>query len=185
MGSTLVLKLLSTTRIDDAKYGVYSHRLGDLWLVGGASNTGGAVLRAFFSDDELAELSDRISQDQPSPFSYYPLLTPGERFPVNDPHLEPCLVPRPEDPVKFLHGLLTSMATIEAQGYRLLQQLGATPLQSVYTAGGGAKNEAWSHIRSRQLGIEVTRSPHTEAAYGSAQLALRTLIGPSTRNQIQ
>ena len=179
LGSTLVLKLLSTTRIDDAQYGVYSHRLGDLWLVGGASNTGGAVLRAFFSDEELAELSDRIPRHQPSALAYYPLLAPGERFPVNDPNLVPCIEPRPEDPTEFLHGLLESMARIEAQGYRLLQQLGATPLQTVYTAGGGAKNESWTHIRSRQLGLEVRRSPQTEAAYGSAQLALRSMVNPN------
>lgn len=47
LGSTLVLKLLSKTKIDDSRYGIYSHRLGDLWLVGGASNTGGAVLKHF------------------------------------------------------------------------------------------------------------------------------------------
>lgn len=40
LGSTLAIKLLSETRVDDARYGVYSHRLGDSWLVGGASNTG-------------------------------------------------------------------------------------------------------------------------------------------------
>lgn len=36
LGSTLAVKLLSHTRVDDAEYGVYSHRLGDLWLVGEA-----------------------------------------------------------------------------------------------------------------------------------------------------
>ncbi|WP_448563662.1 FGGY family carbohydrate kinase [Trichothermofontia sp.] len=35
LGSTLVLKLLSETRIEAAQYGIYSHRLGDRWLVGG------------------------------------------------------------------------------------------------------------------------------------------------------
>ena len=35
LGSTLVLKQLSTQRIDAPEYGVYSHRYGDLWLVGG------------------------------------------------------------------------------------------------------------------------------------------------------
>lgn len=40
LGSTLAIKLLSDTRVDDARYGVYSHRLGGSWLVGGASNTG-------------------------------------------------------------------------------------------------------------------------------------------------
>lgn len=29
LGSTMAVKLLSTTRVDDAAYGVYSHRLGE------------------------------------------------------------------------------------------------------------------------------------------------------------
>jgi sugar (pentulose or hexulose) kinase len=48
LGSTLVLKLLSSQKVDDSNYGIYSHRLGNLWLTGGASNTGGAVLKSFF-----------------------------------------------------------------------------------------------------------------------------------------
>ena len=34
LGSSLAVKLLSRTRVDDSAFGVYSHRLGDLWLVG-------------------------------------------------------------------------------------------------------------------------------------------------------
>ena len=171
LGSTLVLKLLSETPVENTSYGIYSHRLGDLWLVGGASNTGGAVLQQFFSPAELADLSAQIPVQQESPLTYYPLVRPGERFPNNDPDHLPQLVPRPADPVAFLHGLLESMARIEAQGYRLLQQLGATPLTHVYTAGGGATNAAWTAIRDRQLGVPVIPSLHTEAAYGTAQLA--------------
>ena len=37
LGSTLAVKLLSDTRVDDAATGVYSHRLGDAWLVGAAT----------------------------------------------------------------------------------------------------------------------------------------------------
>ncbi|MFM7428242.1 MAG: FGGY-family carbohydrate kinase [Elainella sp.] len=170
LGSTLVLKLLSTRRVDSAPYGIYSHRLGDLWLVGGASNTGGAVLRQFFSDTELTQLSAQIQPEQPSPFDYYPLLQPGERFPINDPDLPPRLTPRP-DPVPFLHGLLESMARIETQGYQRLQELGAPALQQVYTAGGGAKNPAWTAIRARLLQVPVRASLQTEAAYGTALLA--------------
>ncbi len=62
---------------------------------GGASNTGGAVLKEFFTSDQLKELSAQIDPDQPSGLDYYPLTKPGERFPVNDPHLEPRLTPRP------------------------------------------------------------------------------------------
>lgn len=171
LGSTLVLKLLSKTRVDDDRYGIYSHRLGDLWLVGGASNVGGAVLRKFFTDTELTQLSPQIQVEQESPLNYYPLLTPGERFPVNDPQLPPCLQPRPENPVEFLHGLLESLARIEAQGYTLLQQPGATRLTQVYSAGGGAKNSTWTQIRSRHLKVPLVPPIHTAAAYGAACLA--------------
>jgi D-ribulokinase len=171
LGSTLVLKLLSKQRIDRSEHGIYSHRLGDLWLVGGASNSGGAVLSHFFSIQELNELSQRINPEKVSSFQYYPLLKPGERFPINDPDLQPCLDPRPENAVEFLHGLLESLSRIEAEGYRLLQQFGATPLQQVLTAGGGAKNEAWRSIRERHLKVPVRSSVQEQAAYGTAQLA--------------
>lgn len=171
LGSTLVLKLLSTTRLEDARYGIYSHRFGEQWLVGGASNTGGAVLRQFFTNAELDQLSHQINPDQPSALQYYPLLKPGERFPINDPHLAPCLEPRPEQAAEFLQGLFEGIAEIEAMGYRLLQQLGATPLTQVYTAGGGAKNSVWTTIRSRRLQVPVLSALQTEAAYGTALLA--------------
>ena len=111
LGSTLVLKLLSQTMVENNTYGIYSHRLGNQWLVGGASNTGGGVLQQFFTPEELANLSDRINTEVASPLDYYPLTQPGERFPINDPHLLPRLEPRPADPAAFLHGLLESMGT--------------------------------------------------------------------------
>ncbi|MBZ8179422.1 FGGY-family carbohydrate kinase [Oscillatoria salina] len=171
LGSTLVLKLLSDKRVEDAKYGIYSHRLGNLWLTGGASNTGGAVLREFFSDEELARLSSQIDGNVESPLTYYPLLAVGDRFPINDPNLPPQLEPRPDNPVEFLHGLLESIARIEARGYQLLQDLGATQLSRVYTAGGGAKNATWRKIRQRHLQVPVTSSENTAAAFGTALLA--------------
>ena len=178
LGSTLVLKLLSRSRVDNSRYGIYSHRLeplsninGTLWLPGGASNTGGAVLRQFFSDRELTELSRQIDPSRESPLDYYPLIKPGERFPINDPKLLPRLEPRPDNPVEFLHGLLESMARIEARGYQLLQELGATKLARVYTAGGGTQNPVWTAIRERHLQVPIVNSVHTEAAYGTALLA--------------
>ncbi len=180
LGSTLVLKLLSRKRLEDARYGIYSHRLGDLWLVGGASNTGGAVLRQFFTDAELKSLSSEIEPENKSELDYYPLLGVGDRFPINDPNLPPRLEPRPDNPVKFLHGLLESIARIEAQGYSLLQKLGADHLSCVYTAGGGAANSTWTAIRARCLGVKVVRSENTEAAYGTALLAI-TGVGKTNR----
>jgi D-ribulokinase len=173
LGSTLVIKLLSQTRVEDVRYGIYSHRWGDLWLVGGASNTGGAVLRHFFSDAELVRLSQEIDPDLPSELDYYPLLTPGDRFPINDPNLPPRLTPRPDRNSEFLHGLLTGIAKIEAHGYQLLAELGATPLTSIQTAGGGANNPTWTKIRQRYLPAPISISQQQEAAYGTALLAQR------------
>ena len=173
LGSTLVLKVVSTRPVTSAAHGVYTHRLGDIWLAGGASNTGGAVLASFFTSDELDRLSAAIAFGRPSALDYYPLVAPGERFPINDPALVPRLVPRPAEDREFLHGLLESMARIERDGYRLLNSLGAPYPKRVVTTGGGACNEAWLHIRERVLGVPVTRAAMTEAAYGAALLAVR------------
>ncbi|MBA0602063.1 hypothetical protein Gorai_002259 [Gossypium raimondii] len=173
LGSTLAIKLLSTTRIEDARYGVYSHRLDDKWLVGGASNTGGAVLKENFSDEQLEKLSEHINPMEASPLDYYPLKSVGERFPVANPKMEPRLHPRPESDVEYLHGILESIARIEAKAYMLLKDLGATQVDEVFTAGGGAKNEKWTKIRERVLGLPVSRATQTEAAYGAALLALK------------
>lgn len=85
----MAIKLLSTSRIEDARFGVYSHRLDDKWLVGGASNTGGAVLRQIFNDEQLQKLSEHINPMEASPLDYYPLQAAGERFPVADPKMLP------------------------------------------------------------------------------------------------
>ena len=170
LGSTLVLKLLSRTRVENADLGIYSHRLGDLWLTGGASNTGGAVLKHFFTDAELASFSSQIEAYK-SNLDYYPLLKMGDRFPINDPLLPPRLEPRPDSDVEFLHGLLESMARIEAKGYELLQQLSADKLTCVYTAGGGAKNSVWTKIRGFYLQVPMLSPIQTSAAYGTALLA--------------
>lgn len=175
LGTTLVLKLLSERRVEAAEFGVYSHRFGDLWLAGGASNAGGGVLRQFFDDKQLAELSSNINPASDSPLDYYPLPAPGERFPINDPQLAPRLSPRPADDAKFLHGLLQGLARIEAAGYAKLAELGAMPLRAVVTAGGGAKNPAWMQMRQRLLGVPVASAAQGEAAYGAALLGMRGL----------
>jgi len=183
LGSTLAVKLLSTSRVDSADFGIYSHRLpGGEWLVGGASNTGGAVLRSVWggadSDAQLASLSSRIDPSVASPLHLYPLVTAGERFPVCDPGLQPVMGPRPDDDALYLHALLEGMARIEADGYHQLARLGATSLRRVLTAGGGARNAQWTAIRERVLGVPVDASAQGEAAYGAALLARRALASP-------
>ena len=152
-------------------HGVYSHRLGDRWLTGGASNSGGAVLAQYFSAEELRALTPLLKPDVPTGLDYYPLPSTGERFPVNDPALAPRLSPRPADRVVFLQGLLEGIARIEARGYELLAELGAPRLTALWTGGGGAQNPAWERIRARALKVEMRHARSEQAAYGSALLA--------------
>jgi sugar (pentulose or hexulose) kinase len=171
LGSTLVVKVWSERPVNAAQFGVYSHRLNDRWLAGGASNSGGAVLRQHFSDAELADLSATLDPHRSTGLDYYPLPATGERFPVNDPDLQPRLAPVPADRAVFLQGMLEGIARIEADGYRRLAELGAPFPSRVFTAGGGAANPAWSAIRQRLLGVPVMTATHGEAAYGVASLA--------------
>ena len=170
LGTTLAIKLLSPTRIDAPNIGLYSHKLGDHWLVGGASNTGGGVLEHFFSVQELRELSAQIDPATPSGLDYYPLLKPGERFPIKDPNLSPRLTPRPASDTAFLHGLMESIARIEAECYSVMARLNAPRPEVIYTAGGGGSNPTWNAIRRRIMGVDIQTPDQTEAAVGTARL---------------
>lgn len=171
LGSTLVLKLLSDKPVTSPEHGVYSHRLGDTWLIGGASNAGGATLLQYFNPQQMEEMTPLLQPDQPTGLGYYPLPAEGERFPVNNPHLKPVLEPLPGDSVVFFQGMLEGIADIEAQGYRLLHSLGAPAVRVVFTTGGGAHNTAWTRIRARLLGTEMKPARSTQAAYGVATIA--------------
>lgn len=171
LGSTITMKMLCDQPLFDPAYGVYSHRIGDKWLAGGASNTGGAVLAHYFSADEISLLSGQLNPDRSAVFNYYPLLSAGERFPHNDGNWQPRLMPRPDSDVEFLHELFSGMAAIESLGYQRLAELGAPPQLSMRTVGGGALNSQWTEIRRRQLKLPFHQPLSTEAAVGSALLA--------------
>nr|WP_274616044.1 FGGY-family carbohydrate kinase [Sphingomonas sp. ACRSK] len=187
LGSSLTLKLLSDRPIVSPEHGIYSHRIAGGWLVGGASNTGGRVLAAYFGADQLTALSSRIDPDRAARLDYYPLLAKGERFPVADPGKSPRLSPRPTSETDFLHELLAGIAAIEAQGYARLQALGAPALRSVHSVGGGAGNPIWTAMRQRTLAVPFLPARSHEAAAGAARLALLAITPSRTgsdRNQI-
>jgi hypothetical protein len=172
LGSTLVLKVVADTPVFAPEFGVYSQPLpSGRWLVGGASNSGGVVLRQYFSDAQLAAMTPRLRPEHPTGLDYYPLPAIGERFPVNDPGKQPRLAPRPEDDAQFFQGILEGIARIEAEGYALLARLGAPYPISVRSTGGGAQNAAWTAIRAHFLGSIMKPAHSTDAAYGAALLA--------------
>ena len=199
LGSTLAIKQVSTTYVEDASVGVYSHRYpsvllpkgeeslegeqraDEAWLVGGASNVGCAVLRQeAFSVDELQSLSNDIDPNTESPLSYYPLTRKGERFPVADSNKEPNLSPKVDDRKDYLHGILQGISDVEIDGFKALAKLGASPAKpgKIWTCGGGAQNDMWSEMRQRRLKeafgneyAEVAKAENVEASFGAAILA--------------
>ena len=175
LGSTLVLKIISDVEINDPAHGVYSQPYGQYWLVGGASNSGGAVLQYYFSEEQMLELSKELKPSVHTNLNYYPLIEVGERFPINDPNLEPRLSPRVDNDALFFQGLLEGIAEIEHTGYKLLEKLGAPYPTSVQTSGGGANNLNWQKMRQHKLGIPVTAAKQTAAAYGAAKLAAKII----------
>lgn len=173
LGTTLTIKLLSGTPVFAPDFGIYSHRIGDQWLAGGASNTGGAAIGRYFSNEDLARLTPLLEPDVPTGLDYYPLPKPGERFPINDPSFAPRLEPRPTDDRVFFQAILEGIAAIEAKAYTRLAELGASPLASIRTAGGGASNPAWTKMRLKALGVPEQPSLSEHAAVGTARLAWR------------
>jgi sugar (pentulose or hexulose) kinase len=171
VGTTLTLKLLSDRPIFEPRYGVYSHLLLGRWLAGGASNSGGGALLAFFTSAEMDALGPELDPDRPTGLDYYPLARPGERFPISDPAFAPRLTPQPQERARFLQGLFEGVASVEALGYARLAELGAPPLRSLRTVGGGARNPAWTRIRARVTGAPMREARSDEAAYGAALLA--------------
>lgn len=188
LGSTLAIKYVSKNYVEDADRGVYSHRFPSVfstgndacWLAGGASNVGCAVLRQEkFSTAELESLSAEIDPNSDSSLKFYPLVKPGERFPVADSSKQPLLTPVPDSRKEYLHGILQSISDVESDGFAALGALGASPAHPsvVLTCGGGSRNDMWNKLRERRLnnafssGVRVLKAENTEASFGAAILA--------------
>ena len=180
LGSTLVLKIISDKPVFAPEFGIYSHRLGEYWLAGGASNSGGCVLKKYFNQQQLDAMTPRLKPREKTGLNYYPLASTGERFPRNDAHLQPKLEPRPGDDLIFFQAILEGISDIEAEGYQQLTKLGAPTPKRVFSAGGGSNNPAWREIREDTLSTPVIIAEQTEASYGSALLAQQGYSGETS-----
>ena len=172
LGTTLVLKQFAPAPLKGP--GINNHRIAGRWLVGGASNAGGGVLRQFFSQEQLEELSRQINPERPSGLGLRPLPHKGERFPIDDPELEPVLEPRPVSDALYLQALLEGLSNIESQGWQRLEELGAPKVQRVLSVGGGASNPQWRALRQKLLNKPVLNRSKASPAAAMALLARQT-----------
>jgi len=195
LGSTLAVKMIVPTPVFNQKYGIYSHKLKGNWLIGGASNSGGAVLLKEYS---LAEIEYLIDSIEPSHLTvealnptnrYYPLNTIGERFPIFDAQLKPKMPQKPKEPLtihttlpknsallkahqRYFLNLIKGLVYIEDLAYKRLTQVSEQPVKRLYSVGGGEKNSVWQQCRRAQFAtqFELKTAHSLDAAYGVTKL---------------
>jgi len=175
LGTTLVLKAVSSHRVESADGAVYSHYSPDGdWWPGGASSCGAGGLSGLRGDD-LARLDGAAASRGPASVVCYPLVRPGERFPVADPALHAVWSGEPRDDVEAHRALLEGVAFVERLGLETLAHLGA-PSRRHVLAGGGTRSDTWNRLRATVLtGHEVSVAARLGSAVGAAVLAALAL----------
>ena len=173
LGSTIVVKKFVDKPL--LGKGISNHKILGNWLSGGASNSGAAILLDFFNLEYIKELSQQINPYKSTGIELIPLSKKGERFPIDDPNLQPKLEPRPVSDSLYLHALLENLAKVEARCWNKLHELGADLPKQIITIGGGAKNTTWKKIREKEIGIPIKTCNRPPAA-GVASIALKALL---------
>ena len=169
LGTTIVVKKIVNKPIKEK--GITTHRVCRDWICGGASNAGCGILSKFFSDLEIKELSRQINTSKKTYINLLPLNSRGERFPVNNPFLEPILSPRPVSDSLYLHALFEGLARIELKGWEKLYEMTGSLPKRIITIGGGSKNPQWRAIREKIINIPIVSCKKT-TSFGTALLAL-------------
>lgn len=177
LGSTLAFKLLTHRPYFDAEKGIYSHRLWQQWLVGGASNSGGACLLEVFELEQLKQLAqEQLIQPSPMP-DYYPLpkQRTGERFPIKDSAMRALPIPDNFSNTEYFSTLIHGLVLVEQQAWQLLSEGCEQPIRHLYACGGGNKNPAWAGLRKSVLLLPHSKPFSEQAAVGTAMIALKAL----------
>lgn len=192
LGSTLAIKALAAHPCFNHDYGIYSHKVKSDWLIGGASNTGGAVLLNTYTMDEIKQLIAHItSQDIAYPWRYYcdsvkgqfyPLSNTGERFPIADSQFPGRNPPSPDKPfnqneiskehIQHFLAITQGLTDIETLAYQKVSELCLHKTTRLFSVGGGTHNSVWMQLRTQQIDATLTNClmPNANAAFGVTQL---------------
>ena len=180
LGTTLVVKGVTSQPVRDPAGIVYSHRSPDGdWLPGGASSAGAGILSKHFSGRDLDDLDRRAGDREPATVIAYPLVSRGERFPFSAADAEPFVTGSPVDEVDFYAALLQGVAFVERLVFDYLDLLGAATDGDLTLTGGGARSPYWSQLRADVLGRTVRLPRQAEAGLGMAVLARASATGRS------
>lgn len=172
IGTTMVLKGVTTRLLVDPQGRIYSHRHPDgWWMPGGASNVGGDCLERHFPREEWDVLNGAVRNRPPTGLLIYPLQQKGERFPFVNPEAESFVVGRPADRCELYQGYLEGVGYVERLAYEVLARLGAEVGEQIYVAGGATKSREWLQIRANILQKTLLKPKVAGAHMGAAILA--------------
>jgi len=178
LGTTLVVKSVSTRLLLDPLGRVYCHRhASGRWLPGGASNCGCAYAEKFFPGCDPGALAAKAQRFLPCEVLLYPLAGRGERFPTVAPEAERFLTREPRNEAEHFAAYLQAVAFVERWAYETVEELGGEWTGPAFTSGGGSASDVWMQLRADVLGKETRRASAPHSAFGSAVLAAsRTLF---------
>lgn len=167
IGTTLVVKGVTTGELVDSQDRFYSHRHPEgFWMPGGASNTGADWITKQFNG-ELAGLNEQARRVIPTGHLAYPLQEEGERFPFIAPEAR-GFCPAGLSRAELFAANMEGVAYIERYAYELVEALSGEKVKSIFTAGGGSKSETWLSIRSSVLNLPIYKMKNISGAVGAA-----------------
>ncbi len=188
LGTTLVVKGITSQLLLDPQQRIYSHRHPEgWWMPGGASNTGSEWIIREFAGRNLNQLDTQAEHVLPTAIVRYPLARLGERFPFLCPRAEGFIVDHRNsqtsitrveavgasdaaDIMLYAAGM-EGTALLERLSYEMLAQIGASVGNVIHVTGGGSNSRVWLRIRASVLGRELVRPVSSETAMGAALLA--------------
>lgn len=170
IGTTLVVKGVTTREIKDPLGRLYSHRHPQgYWMPGGASNTGADWITNRFKD-RLAELNQAAARLIPTHFTAYPLLQAGERFPFISAEARGFAPDGLSDEELFTANM-EGVAYLERYAYELIENLSGERVNAVFTAGGASNSDTWLAIRANVLNRPIYKCGQVTGAAGAAIVA--------------
>jgi sugar (pentulose or hexulose) kinase len=173
IGTTLVVKGVTKSKVVDPLGRVYSHRHPQgYWMPGGASNTGADWISWDFRSD-LGEWNVAAERLIPTGKIAWPLLQEGERYPILVPQAQ-AIIPSNVSREELYTANLEGVAFVERLAYEILEELSGEKVSSVYTAGGGSNSEVWLRIRASVLNVPVYKCKESSGALGAAIMAAAT-----------
>lgn len=170
IGSTIVWKAVSATRIDALDQGVYSHRGPDgWWLPGAASNAGARVLSTWAAPADLERLDGTVEVTASTPAAY-PSPIRGERFPFVDPDFVPWPASESAGPARYAAEVL-GVAFVERWGCEALVERGCDAPTAIATTGGAVASSTWTQLRADVMQVPIEVPAEASSAFGAAVIA--------------